>query len=561
MMSSKLGARSFTWLILVAMVPALACTGTIGAPKGDQHGGDTTGGTGGTGNSGTATGTGTGAGTGGSSACAQASTRRIRRMSQREYFNVVADLLGPAVAAQGANMLPLEPTVAGFDNQDTALQASPAFQEGLANVAEKLAAQVDATKVAPCATVGGSTACIETFVRAFARKAFGRNPTDDEVRRLLGVAAAGDSYAVSIQLVVETILQSPNLLYATELGPDAPPASPAVTLTQQEIASQLSLLLTGTRPDADLLSAADQGRLSRPDERSATVTRLLATPKGKAQLQLFVKGWIDLGPVTDAPKSPDAFPAFTPAIAAAMQEELDFFIDAKVAGGQGTFRSLLNDPSTHVPTALGPIYAGDAPNKRGGILALSGVLTYHSADQHSGPVERGLLVRRQLFCQDVPPPPASVLERIAQNPIDPTDKAKTTRQKYEQHKTEAFCAACHNQFDSIGFGMEEMDGLGRYRTVENGLPVDTSGVLSDTDVDGAFVGVRDLSLKLAQSRKFEVCFSRQFFRFAESRVPTDSEACVLDSWTNALDQGGDRFDSLVLAYVTDAAFIQRKEDR
>src|SRR5439155_14380244 len=179
---------------------------------------------------------------------ASASARRIRRLSQREYFNVVGDLLGPDVAVQGANMLPLEPTVAGFDNQDTALLASAAFQEGLANVAEKLSARVDSAKLAPCATAAGSPACLDAFTRSFARKAFGRSPTDDEVQRLLGVAATGGSYALSVQLVVETVLQSPGMLYATELGPDVAPSAPAVEITQQEMASQLSLLLTGARP-------------------------------------------------------------------------------------------------------------------------------------------------------------------------------------------------------------------------------------------------------------------------------------------------------------------------
>ena len=173
-----------------------------------------------------------------------------------------------------------------------------------------------------------------------------------------------------------------------------------------------------------------------------------------------------------------------------MQEEVDAFIDAKVNAGQGTFLSLLTDTSAHIPADLAAIYGAELrtqngtqsldPKHRRGILSLPGVLTYHSADQHSGPVLRGLVVRRQLFCQDVPPPPASVLQQIAQHPIDPLDKAKTTRQKYEQHKTDAFCASCHDQFDLIGFGMEEMDGIGRYRTVENGLPVDTSGTLTAT---------------------------------------------------------------------------------
>jgi hypothetical protein len=481
-------------------------------------------------------------------------------MSQREYFNVVADLLGPSIAAQGGNMLPLEPTVAGFDNQDKALLASSAFQEGLANVAEKLSLLVDAATLAPCATSGGSPACLDAFARSFARRAYGRSATEDEVKRLLGVAATGDSYAVSVQLVVETVLQSPNLLYVTELGADAAPAGPDVSLTAQEIASELALLLTGTRPDEDLLRAADEGGLTTAADREAAVARLLAAPNAGRQWQLFVKGWLDMGPIADAPKSPDAFPAFTPAVASAMQEELDAFVDAKVAGGKGTFTSLLRDASAHVPDALLPIYGADT-SMRGGILSLPGLLTYHSADQHSGPVERGLLVRRQLFCQDVPPPPASVLERIAQHPIDANDKAKTTRQKYEQHKTEAFCAACHDQFDTIGFGMEEMDGLGRFRTTENGLPVDSRGELSDTDVDGAFTGVRELSTKLGQSHEFETCFVRQFFRFAESRVPDDTEACVVESWTRALESGGGRLDGLVSAYVGDPSFAIRREDR
>src|SRR5439155_24062872 len=309
-------------------------------------------------------------------------------------------------------------------------------QEGLANVAEKLSARVDGAKLAPCATAAGSPACLDAFTRSFARKAFGRSPTDDEMQRLLGVAATGGSYALSVQLVVETVLQSPGMLYATELGPDVAPSAPAVEITQQEMASQLSLLLTGARPDDELSKSADDGRLTNVADRSMEVTRLLATPKAKAQLQLFVKGWIDLGPVADAPKSSDVYPEFTPALAAAMQEEVDAFVDERVAAGQGTFASLLTVTSTHIPSSLIGIYGADlvtvngAPaldaNHRRGILSLPGVLTYNSADQHSGPIERGLLVRRQLFCQDVPPPPASVLQRIAQNPIDATDKAKTT---------------------------------------------------------------------------------------------------------------------------------------
>src|SRR5258706_4463319 len=101
------------------------------------------------------------------------------------------------------------------------------------------------------------------------------------------------------------------MLYAPELGPAAPPAPPAVTLTPDEIATRLSLLLTGSRPDDDLLKAAEERRLSTNDDITSVVTRLLATPRSNQQLQLLVKGWINLGAVADAPKSPSVFPALT----------------------------------------------------------------------------------------------------------------------------------------------------------------------------------------------------------------------------------------------------------
>jgi hypothetical protein len=508
---------------------------------------------------------------GGIVACTYAGTRRVRRLSQREYFNVVSDLLGPDAVTQAAGMLPPEPNIAGFDNQDIALRVSSAFQEGIANVAQKLSQAIDPATLAPCDMAAGSPACLQTFTEAFARKAYGRNATADEVERLLTAAATGDTYATSVEIVVETVLQSPYMLYATELGPDAPASSTTITLTPHEIASRVSLLLTGARPDDELLKAADDDRLSLRDDLMNAVTRLLATPRASQQMSLLVKGWANLGPVAEAPKSSTVFPEFTPEVAAAMQEELDAFIDARVNTAQGTFASLLTDTSTHIPAALAPIYGAELsmleglptldPLRRRGILSLPGLLTHHSADQHSGPVERGLLVRRQLFCTPVPPPPPEVVQMIAEHPVNPNDKATTTRQKYEKHKTQKFCASCHDQFDPIGFGLEEMDGIGRYRTTENGLPVDSSGALVSTDIDGPFAGVAELSQKVAASSRFQTCFVWQFFRFAESRVPETSEQCLVDDFTAAFAKSGGHFRDLLIDYVTRAEFGVRKEDR
>jgi hypothetical protein len=492
----------------------------------------------------------------------------VRRLSQREYFNVVSDLLGADLAALGKPMFPLEPSIAGFDNQDAGLVVSSAYQEALAQVAETISGQVVAAQFAPCATASGSTACLEAFAKSFSRKAFGRDPTSAELAHSMSAAATGDTYEASVRLIVEVVLQSPGLVYASELGPvDNGPTSAQIALTQQEIASQLSLTFTGARPDDALLQAADASRLSRPEDLVAEVERLLHTPRGASQLHLLATGWLDLGPIASAPKDPVTFPVFTPDVANAMQNEVDSFIDQKLAGGEGIFDSFLTDVSSNIPAALAPIYGSDLqggkldPRHRQGILALPGVLAYHANDKQSGPVIRGLFIRRQLLCQEVPPPPPQVAQLIANNPIDPNDPSKTTRQKYEAHKTEAFCQACHGQFDPIGFGMEEIDGVGRYRTTENGLPIDSNGELVASDVDGPFNGIVELTARLLSSRLFKSCFSRQFFRFAASRPPADSEQCVVDGLTDAFVQGGGHFKDLINRYVTSPFFSKRNEDR
>jgi hypothetical protein len=505
--------------------------------------------------------------------CRSSSARRLRRLSTREYLNVVTDVFGPEFATDARPMLPVEARHAGFDNQDSALLVSPVFQEAVAAVAEKLSAKVDPDQLAPCDTPDDSATCLERFARSTARKLYGRSPEPDELERLLSAAQSGEDYPTSVRLVVEVLLQSPHTLYASELGPlsGEAPTRDDVDLTQHELASQLSLLLTAARPDEELLAAADSGLLSNRRELRDQVDRLLATPRAREQLRLFVAGWLNMGPVAEAPKDPQVFPLFTPELAAAMQEELDTFIDEKVADGQGDFAGLLSDVSTHIPQALLPIYEGNLlpdtdvptldPNRRRGVLSLPAVLTYHSADHHSGPIERGLLVRRQLLCQSVPPPPESVLQRIAAMPPNTRDGARTTRQTYEAHVSEEFCHVCHGQFDPIGFGLEEMDGVGHYRTLEHDLPVDSSGELTSTDVDGTFVGVAELSAKLAQSSMLQTCLARHFFRFATSRPPEGDELCLAEAWGKSFTEHGSQLRELILSYVTSRDFALRKDDR
>ena len=76
--------------------------------------------------------------------------------------------------------------------------------------------------------------------------------------------------------------------------------------------------------------------------------------------------------------------------------------------------------------------------------------------------------------------------------------------------------------DPIGYGLENFDAVGAYRTTDNGKPVDASGKLEETDVDGAFTGPIELGKKLAQSQEARECFARQWLSYATARAVDDA---------------------------------------
>ena len=131
-------------------------------------------------------------------------------------------------------------------------------------------------------------------------------------------------------------------------------------------------------------------------------------PSGQAQLSRFITGWLDMSPMAQISKADDVYPEFTPAVVAAMQQELDQFVTKQLDGGNGTLSAFMTATSSNVPTGLSAIYGADLqptgldPKHRRGVLSLPAVLAYHSSDVSSGPVQRGLLVRRHLLCQYVP---------------------------------------------------------------------------------------------------------------------------------------------------------------
>ncbi|HET6585488.1 MAG TPA: DUF1592 domain-containing protein [Nannocystaceae bacterium] len=475
----------------------------------------------------------------------------VRRLTRFEYDNTVRDLLG--TAQRPAQAFAAEEELNGFDNNGAVRTVGELHAEQYMMAGEMLAAEAIAD---PAALLGcdvdvvGEDACVDAFVRRFARRAYRRPLADDDVEALLAVYAQGrgDGLAPALGLVVQTVLSSPWFLYRIEIGQGAPDEHGTIALRDVEIASRLSYFLWGSLPDDVLLADAETGELHEPEQIAAHAERLLEDPRAHATIADLHRQLMDLDALATTAKDPVAFPAWNDDVRDSMLEETQRFAADVVLVDDGRLATLLGGRYTFVDATLAAYYelggvdAGDEPVRvelapdqpRGGLLAHGALLAVLGKYGTTAPVQRGKFVRETLLCQPMPPPPDNV-------DFDPPsdDPDATMRERYAEHSANPSCAACHRLIDPIGFGFEAFDGAGRWRADEHGLPIDASGELVGTDVDGPFVGTAELADRLAMSRVAHDCWTTQMFRWALGRAETEADECTLERLRERFAEDGD----------------------
>jgi hypothetical protein len=491
--------------------------------------------------------------------------RRVRRLDNFEMENVLADVLGTRLDLT-KGFLP-DPRDEGYDNDVATLTVSGSKVEEVASAAERAAAFIitDANlpRFAPCPPTDAPAACAHAFADRLTRRAWGRVASDEELTRLgavFQVAMDSEGYAAGIGLLAQAVLQAPQFVYVSELGGE--PANGQVRLTDFEIASQLSLLLMGARPDPILFDAAATGQLSSEDGREQQARRILASPQSRRHLVRFFRSW--LGLTRPLNKDLAIVPGFVPAMRQAVNRELDTFLDHVLSTSSRLDEVMLADYTFASPILQG-IYGDDlieppgdftqvrlGPRRRG-VLSSPAFLATHALINQTNPVQRGLVVRTRLLCQDISPPPPGVNTQPPSGTM-----GQTTRQKYEAHLTEPRCHACHVMMDPLGFGLEEFDLIGRYRSKEGDQPIDARGEIINTDVDGPFVGPVQLAARLAGSAEFRRCFVKQLWRFGEARAAAGADDQEIDALTARFEKGDHRIDELLVAFVRKPTFVLRK---
>ena len=580
----------FTLLLpVLASASLLGCGIQTSTP--DSHGAVGSAGVGnGTGAGGGSNGASGANGSGGNGAQAGASTSpylpaRIRRLTNSEYENSVHAVVGNTAPVTGS--FSPDTRQSGYTVND-AQRVDSVLIKQIASAATTLAAQVrtQLATFAPCAdATTQAEACAKSFIQSFAGKAYRRPLGADEAQKLLDLyhvaADDGGTYADGIEQVSSGVLQSAAFLYLTEVGDGTATTGP-INLTPYETASELSYLVTGGPPNADLLSAAASGQLATPEQRSAQFSRLYSNgdPAGShARVVRVINEWLGTDRLVDTAKDTTVYGAFA-GLKPAMVSETSDFVQHLLDNKSGTVGELLGASWTATKDqGLIQLYNGSSAGQangeiglpeRRGMLNQAAFLSVYAHASETGPVLRGVAVERRIACIPVPSP-AQLMITVPPLAPDPT---KTMRDRLGGHVTDSACAGCHTNIDSFGFTFELYDGMGQLQTQDHGQPVNSATTIKvSLDFDGAYPDSNALASALASSAAVRECFARNAFRAEAGRSDDDvaaSEDAFIDYWKTLPAPAPDATHSqpasavqgsileTMRAYITSPTFTQRR---
>jgi len=453
----------------------------------------------------------------------------LRRLTEAQYDRSVRALLGGGDDLFVPSGLEPDVRLGGLVAIGSSQAAtSPRGVENFESAAFALAAQGLAVgrrdRILSCEPSGTVDAtCAQEFVTSFGLRAWRRPLTDAEISSLVEIAGAsaetlGDFHE-GLEFALAAILMSPHFVYRVELGEPDPEGRWERRFSGHELASRLSFLIWNQGPDDELLTAAGAGELDDEQGLADQVDRLLEDPRARDGLGAWLSDMLHLDDLDDMEKDPFTFVHVTETLGQAARTETLMGFNALAFDDEGDLRDLVTTRRTFLDRELATLYDVRAPTPEGfgefvyadedmrrGLLGQASILALNAHPVSSSPTLRGLFVQQVLLCHTLPGPPAGVDTSIPA----PTDEARTLRDRVLRHLEDPACAGCHELMDPVGLGLENFDGIGRYRTHDEGALIDASG-----DLDGGeFTNPAELADVLHDHPDFAPCLATTLTRYA-----------------------------------------------
>ena len=404
-------------------------------------------------------------------------------------------------------------------------------------------------------------------------RAWRRSPTDREIYRKLQLYQSlrpnSSDFQEAIIDVLSTVLTSPKFLYvlpgqqhAGQLHAGQSPSKEK--LSQNELATRLSLFLWCSLPDATLLDLASAGRLSDRDVLLQQVERMLADSKATRFNKHFVQQWLKLQPLQflSPTKGDDGLDE---ALLEAMKSEpIALFTD--MLKHDSSVLEFIDSDYLAVNERLAKHYglSGVQGNQfrrvtysanlnRGGLLTQAAMLTMNSNGEDSHPVKRGVWLLTSILNDPPPPPPAAVPEIDLS---DPKIAEMTLKERIEDHRNKAACLSCHQKIDPWGIAFENYDALGSWRDKIGEKDVDSTSVLpNEVSLDG----IKGLKKFLIENRQeqFVTATVKKMAAFALGRQLDFGDRADIRAITSQVRESGDGIKTMVISLITSDLFQKK----
>jgi hypothetical protein len=440
------------------------------------------------------------------------------------------------------------------------------YSQAAERLVKKAFLRGDSRGLLPCPIDRGDVKCADEFIAMFGERAF-RRPLEARESELYRRIYRGEaSYLAGIQAVMESMLQAPAFLFWMQDAP-RPEWKPYAA------ASRLSFFLWNTMPDDSLLEAAAGGQLATAEGIERIARKMLADPKARSALDEFVSQWLRFDRALAAARERRTFPMFSRDLVLSMVEESKRFV-GDLVWNQKNFMDLFRAGYGFVNADLAAVYKVPAPprdfdrvdfppeQERAGILGQALFLTLTSKPEDTAPTSRGLFIREQFLCHQVPPPPQGVDTNL---PPVSEFRPVTNRERLAAHTGNPACASCHSLIDPLGFGLEKFDAIGARRekakllfypdvheakipkkTVE--LDLDITGRIAGLE-NSAFQNSRQMGEILASSTQCQECIVRQVFRYLMGRRDAPGDAPLIRGALEDFRRSGFHFQELLISLV------------
>jgi hypothetical protein len=412
------------------------------------------------------------------------------------------------------------------------------------------------------------------IAESFARRAFRRPPTVNEIGVLLKVFDLADQedevFSQAVKLMLKAVLVSPAFLHLTpDDGSITGKNGDIVAIGDHQLAAKLSYLFWSTMPDTELSALADNGKLRDPVVIEQQVRRLIMDPRSRTLFDGFGAQWLELD-LLDTMAVDEKKYALTKDMRAAMREEAALFfstilredrpvlefIDADFTFINGTLARAYGLENTVKGPQMTRVTLTD--RNRGGVLTMPGVLTVTSLPTRTSPVKRGAWVLDRILGEKPPPPPADV-PPLEQQPGNDS-LTLNLRQRTERHRADPVCFGCHQTIDTIGFGLENFDVVGRWRDRDDtGALVDSVGELPSKERFSTPAELKRILIK----RKDDItrALTYRALAFALCRSLTGYDEVVADDIVEDVAKDGYKFQTLWVRIATSYPFLNRRISR